>query len=167
VTELRGEAVVLRPLAPDHAEALRAIRETPEVKEWWMPLEDDFPFGDDPDATRFTIFHEGEIAGLIQYGEETEPSYRHAWIDLFVDPRVRGRGLGPDAIETLVRHLTEDLGHHRMTIDPTLENAAAIRAYEKAGFERVGVMRAAERDWQTGRWRDALLMERVVLPAES
>ena len=155
---------MLRPLAPEHAEALRAIRETPEVKEWWMPVEDDFPHADDPDATRFTIFHDGEVAGLIQYGEETEPSYRYAWIDLFVDPSVRGRGIGVDAIETLVRHLTGDLGHHRITIDPTVGNDAAVRCYEKAGFRHVGVLRAAERDWKTGRWRDALLMERVELP---
>ena len=161
--ELRGEAVVLRPLVAEDAEPLRAIREKPEVKEWWMPVEDDFPDRDDPDATRFTILLDGAVVGLIQYGEESEPAYRHAWIDLFVDPDVRGRGLGPDAIEALVRHLVDDLGHHRITIDPTLENEAAIRAYEKAGFERVGVMRAAERDWQTGRWRDALFMERIEL----
>ena len=128
-------------------------------------MEDAFPF-DEPSSTRFTIWADGEIAGLIQYGEETEPAYRHAWIDLFVDPRVRGRGLGPDAIETLVRHLVDGVGHHRVTIDPTLQNSAAIRAYEKAGFRRVGVMQAAERDWQTGRWRDALFMERIELPDE-
>ncbi len=164
MSALRGEHVVLRPLAPDDAAALRAIREQPEVEEWWMPVEDDFPFGDDPTATRFTIFIDGDVVGLIQYGEETEPSYRHAWIDLFVDSLVRGRGVGPDAIETLVRHLTADLGHHRITIDPTLANAAAVRAYLKAGFRPVGVLHAAERDWQTGEWRDALLMERVVAP---
>ena len=161
--ELRGEAVVLRPLVAGDAEPLRAIRQKPEVAAWWMPLEDDFPFGDDPDVTRLTILLEDVVVGLIQYGEEPEPAYRHAWIDIFVDPDVRGRGIGPDAIETLVRHLVDDRGHHRITIDPTLENEAAIRAYEKAGFERVGVMRAAERDWQTGRWRDALFMERIEL----
>ena len=161
--ELRGEAVVLRPLDAGDAERLRAIRRKPEVEEWWMPLEDDFPFRDDPDVVRLTILLDDAVVGMIQYGEESEPAYRHAWIDIFVDPEVRGRGVGPDAIETLVRHLVDDRGHHRITIDPTLENTAAVRAYEKAGFQRVGVMRAAERDWQTGRWRDALFMERIEL----
>ena len=164
MTELRGEAVVLRPLAEEDAEALRAIRRTPEVEEWWAPLEDDFPFADDPEATRFTIFHQGELAGLIQYGEENEPNYRHASIDIFVDPQRHGRGICTDAIRVLLRHLTDDRGHHRVTIDPTVGNDAALACYERAGFERVGVMRRAERYWRTGEWRDAVFME-YVLPA--
>ena len=35
----------------------------------------------------------------------------------------------------------------------------AIRAYEKAGFRTVGVMRQAERDAGADGWRDCLLME--------
>jgi len=160
--ELRGERVLLRPLEEADAPALRAIRTAPEVAAWWGPLEDDFPFGDDPDATRFTIRRDHAVARLIQFGEEPEQMYRHAWIDVFVDPGQGRRGVGTDAISTLVRHLTEDRGHHRITIDPALDNVAAIGCYEKAGFRRVGVMEAAERDPLSGRWRDALLMELVV-----
>ena len=50
-----------------------------------------------------------------------------------------------------------------MTIDPAVDNAPAIRCYEKAGFRRVGVMRAAWRDGWTGEWRDTLFMELVAL----
>ncbi|MDQ3612407.1 MAG: GNAT family N-acetyltransferase [Actinomycetota bacterium] len=163
-SELRGERVVLCPLSAADAPTLRAIRLTPEVAAWWGPLEDDFPFTDDPDATRFTILRHDAVAGLIQFGEEPEPMYRHAWIDLFVDPGHGRQGLGTDAIVTLVRHLTEDRGHHRITIDPALDNVAAIGCYEKAGFRRVGVMHAAERDPLSGCWRDALMMELVVPP---
>lgn len=163
-TDLEGARVVLAPLGEADAPALRAMRLEPEVAAWWGPLEDDFPFGDDPDATRFTIRREGAVAGLIQFGEQLEPMYRHAWIDLFVDPALGRRGVGTHAIVTLVRHLTEDRGHHRITIDPATDNAAAIGCYEKAGFRRVGVMQAAERDPLSGRWRDALLMELVVWP---
>ena len=35
-----------------------------------------------------------------------------------------------------------------------------MRAYEKAGFERVGVMQLAERSPE-GVWRDTLFMEQV------
>ena len=153
---------MLRPLAEEHAGPLRAMRRTREVEDWWGPLEDDFPFADDPGATRFTIFHEGVPAGLIQYGEENEPSYRHASIDIFVDPARHRRGVCVDAIKTLLRHLTEDRGHHRVTIDPTVGNDPALRCYERAGFERVGIMRRAERNWRTGEWRDAIFMEYVL-----
>ena len=81
-----------------------------------------------------TIVVGGRIAGLIQYAEELEPKYRHASIDIFVDPALHGRGIGTEAIRLLVRHLIEDRGHHRITIDPAADNAEAIRAYEKAGF---------------------------------
>lgn len=157
--ELRGERVVLRPVRFDDAAALRAIHLTPEVSRWWGSMEDAFPF-DEPETTRLTIHVDGAIAGLVQFGEESEPMYRSAWIDIFVDPGLHGEGIGTDAVRTVLRHLLDERGHHRVTIDPTVENAAAVRAYEKAGFRRVGVMRRAERAPE-GHWRDALFMEHV------
>jgi RimJ/RimL family protein N-acetyltransferase len=53
-----------------------------------------------------------------------------------------------------------------ITIDPAAANAQAIRAYEKAAFEPVGVMRQYERDMATGEWRDGLLMELIGAPSE-
>ena len=64
-------------------------------------------------------------------------------------------------------HLVEERGHHRITIDPAVENTQAIRAYEKVGLTPVGVMRAYERDMATGEWHDGLLMERVEAPPPS
>ena len=58
-----------------------------------------------------------------------------------------------------MRHLIDDRGHHRITIDPATANAAAIRAYEKVGFRPVGVMRRHERDVDGDGWHDSLLME--------
>jgi aminoglycoside 6'-N-acetyltransferase len=162
VSELRGRHVVLRPLQPADAPELLAIHRSPEVAAWWGAPEAGFPMDDDPDSTRMTILHEGRIAGLIQFSEELEPDYRHASIDLFLDPALHNRGLGTDALTTLAEHLLTARGHHRITIDPASENVAAIRCYEKAGFRRVGVMRAAWRD-PAGAWRDGLLMELVRL----
>jgi len=99
------------------------------------------------------------IAGLIQYSEESEPKYRHAEIDLFLDPALHGRGYGSEAVRRVVGLLIDERGHHRITIDPAVENIAAIRAYEKVGFKPVGVMRQAERDSDGRGWHDALLME--------
>ena len=150
---------MLRPLKRDDAPILRAIHVMPEVAKWWGRMDNDFPF-DEPQSTRFTILVDEEVAGLIQLGEEDEPDYRHAWIDLFIDPRLHGQGLGTDAVATLARHLIHERGHHRITIDPAADNHGAIRSYEKAGFQPVGVMRSAWRNPE-GVWRDALLMELV------
>jgi hypothetical protein len=51
-----------------------------------------------------------------------------------------------------------EISHHRLTIDPAADNAGAIRAYEKVGFRRVGIMRKYERG-PDGIWRDGLLMD--------
>ena len=150
--------LVLRPLAEgDEAELLR-IHRTPQVLRWWDAPAEGFPW-DEPESTRWTIEVDGKVAGLIQFSQEPEPKYRHASIDLFLDPTLHGHGLGTEAVRRVVRHLIHDRGHHRVTIDPAVANTAAIRAYEKAGFRRVGVMRRYERDVGGGGWHDGLLME--------
>jgi aminoglycoside 6'-N-acetyltransferase len=105
-----------------------------------------------------TIVVDGAVAGMIQYVEELEPKYRHAGVDLFLDPALHGRGIGTEAVRRVVALLLER-GHHRITIDPAAANTAAIRAYEKVGFSPVGVMRAYERDADGRGWHDGLLME--------
>jgi aminoglycoside 6'-N-acetyltransferase len=150
--------MILRPLAPGDEAELRRIHATPEVLRWWDVPDESFPW-DEPESTRLTIVFDGSIAGLIQFSEESEPKYRHASIDLFLDPALQGRGLGTEAVRRVVRHLIDDRGHHRITIDPALANAAAIRAYEKVGFKPVGVIHQSERDVGGGGWHDSLLME--------
>jgi aminoglycoside 6'-N-acetyltransferase len=44
-------------------------------------------------------------------------------------------------VRTLARYLIDERGHHRLTIDPAADNAAAVRTYEKVGFRAVGLMR--------------------------
>jgi aminoglycoside 6'-N-acetyltransferase len=155
---VRPPGLVLRPLtAGDEPELLR-IHQTPEVLRWWDVPAEGFPW-DEPESTRLTIEVDRRVAGLIQFREELEPKYRHASIDLFLDPALHGRGVGTEALRRLVRRLFEDRGHHRLTIDPAVANAAAIRSYEKVGFKPVGVMRRSERDVGGGGWHDGLLME--------
>jgi aminoglycoside 6'-N-acetyltransferase len=133
------------------------------VAQWWDQPGDEFPW-DEPSSTRFTILVHDRIAGLVQYWEEKEPKYRHAGIDLFLDPELQGQGWGTAAVREIVRVLVHERGHHRITIDPALANQRAIRAYEKAGFRTVGVMRCAERDSDGGGWHDTLMMELVAHP---
>jgi aminoglycoside 6'-N-acetyltransferase len=151
--------VKLVPLEPHHAADLRRILLEPAVARWWDEPDDDFPLADDPDSTRLVIEVDGAVAGLVQYAEELDPKYRHASIDIFLDPAFHGRGLGTEAVRGVVRHLIDERGHHRITIDPAAENAAAIRSYEKVGFRPVGVMRAYERDVGGDAFHDGLLMD--------
>jgi aminoglycoside 6'-N-acetyltransferase len=150
--------LTLRPLARgDEAELLR-IHTTPQVKRWWDVPAERFPW-DEPESTRMVIELNGNVAGMIQFWEEPEPKYRHATIDLFLDPALHGRGLGAEALRHVVSLLIGERGHHRITVDPAVRNTSAIRAYEKVGFQPVGVMRRYERDVDGDGWHDGLLME--------
>jgi aminoglycoside 6'-N-acetyltransferase len=157
--------VLLRNLRAGDSLELERIHRTAEVARWWGEPETGFPFQDEPDAVRLVIELDGQSIGLIQFHEEPTPRYRHASIDLFLDPVQHGRGLGTVAVGILVRYLIEERGHHRLTIDPAAENSAAIRAYEKVGFRSVGVMRQYEQA-SPGCWRDGLLMELLTRPAD-
>lgn len=157
---LRGSLVVLVPVGPEHAEELRRILLTPEVRLHWRDeaASAGWPF-DDPSAIRYAVLHEGAVRGMVQYGEETNPDYRHASIDIFIDPVVHGQGIGRDAVATIARHLLRDRGHHRLVIDPAAGNTAAIRCYTAVGFRPVGIMRRYERDADGDGWHDGLLMD--------
>lgn len=158
--ELQGEQVRLVPVAPGHVPRLRQILETPAVRARWgdEARSPGWPF-DDISATRFSVLCDHHVEGMIQYAEETSPDYRHASIDIFLDPAIHGRGLGRDAVATLALHLMGSLGHHRIVIDPAADNQAAIRCYSAVGFRPVGIMREYERDPDGAGWHDGLLME--------
>jgi aminoglycoside 6'-N-acetyltransferase len=158
---LRGERVTLRPITLDDAPRLAEIAAEPEIAHWWLGLtEQDLreKAGPSEDAMVFVIEEHGEVVGLVEAGEENDPDYKHANIDIFVAGARQGQGLGADAIRTLARHLFEDHGHHRIIIDPAVANERAIRAYERVGFRRVGIMRNYERGVD-GEWHDGLLLD--------
>jgi aminoglycoside 6'-N-acetyltransferase len=165
---LHGEVVTLRPVEPRDAGRLAEILAHPGVAEWWPGYDLDKVereiTGDADEATVvFAVEADGQVIGLVQYAEEQDPMYRHAGIDVTLHPDWHGRGLGADAVRTLARHLFEDRGHHRITIDPAAHNQRAIRSYLRVGFRPVGVMRRYERG-PDGTWHDGLLMD--LLPEE-
>jgi aminoglycoside 6'-N-acetyltransferase len=158
--ELAGAAVVLRPVQDADVRELVRIRRTPEVACRWGDVDSEpgWPF-DDPDAVCLCVLVDARVVGMVQYSEENTPQYRHAGIDLFLDPAVHGRGLCRDVVRTMARYLVDERGHHRLVIDPAADNEAAIRCYASVGFHPVGVMRSYERDVDGTGWHDGLLMD--------
>jgi aminoglycoside 6'-N-acetyltransferase len=158
---IEGPRVLLTRLGLPHAGSLERIREMPAVMLWWGEPEPGWPMTDDPASVRYVVRLRGGgdvVRGMIQYNEEADPVYRHAGIDVFLDPAVHGRGLGREAVAVLAAHLVDCLGHRRLVIDPAVDNVRAIACYEAVGFRRVGVMRSYER-WPNGVVRDGLLMD--------
>ncbi len=158
---LNGARVILRAATPAELEELALLLASdPETSPW---------FGTKPDViarwltaksvrTYLITEADGTLAGLVTFEEEPDPDYRHARIDIGLLSHAVGRGLGTDALSTLVSYLFEARRHHRLTIDPAIENVRAVRAYEKVGFKPVGVMRQYERG-PDGTWHDNLLMD--------
>ncbi len=159
---LRGEMVSLRPAAMADAARLTEILNDPGVAAWWgrhdLDRVQDEVIDPGDGTVAFAIEVDGEVIGLVQYGEENEPDYRHANIDIFLSDRSQGRGIGREAIALLARFLFDERGHHRLVIDPSASNSRAIACYEAVGFEPVGVMRQYERS-PDGTFRDGLLMD--------
>ena len=162
--ELRGDRVLLRAGRHDDLDGLEAMFATPEVDRWWRIDDRDDVVAEviddrsDEDVTPFVIEVDGEVVGVIQAWEETDEEYRHAGMDIAVHPSWHGTGVALDALRTLARHLIDDRGHHRITIDPNADNERAIAAYAKLGFKPVGIMRRYERA-RDGTWHDGLLMD--------
>ena len=158
---IRGERLVLRPIAEADVPAIAAILAEPAVARWWGDYDADRvrrEHLDDPGSENLVIEVGGEVAGLLLVSEEDDPEYRHAGLDISLATAHQGQGLGREALRLAIDHLVAERGHHRFTIDPAADNERAIRCYRAVGFRPVGVMR---RYWRApdGTWRDGLLMD--------
>lgn len=71
-----------------------------------------------------------------------------------------GRGLGGQAITLVANNLRDNWGLRKLGLRVRADNAAALRCYEKSGFERCGLLR--EHVFIEGRWHDVILMERFL-----
>ena len=110
---------------------------------------------DDP-TWWYLVTHDasGAVDGLAIM---TEYSPRFRWYELarFVIARP-GEGRGSDVLVPVITYLFDRLNAHRIQLDAYADNERAIRAYERVGFRREGVRRAAvSRD---GAWVDLVLM---------
>jgi RimJ/RimL family protein N-acetyltransferase len=68
--------------------------------------------------------------------------HRRADTGFMVLARARRRGVGADALRTVVRWAFAELGLNRVGLATVVENEATIRLAERAGFRREGLLRA-------------------------
>jgi aminoglycoside 6'-N-acetyltransferase len=134
---VRGSLTTLRAATDADAELLVEWHADPEVSRYWdgetFTREQMLQRLRRPDVDAFIVEADGESVGYVQAWREGDAG----GIDMFLIPDARGRGLGPDAARALARHLNEESGWTRVTVDPYVWNDAAIRAWRKAGFAEV------------------------------
>lgn len=157
---LVSERLTLRPLDEPALDRLVELLAHESVRRWWGTVEGPEALREDlrHDGTAFAIEVDGTVAGWLGIAEETTPDYGHVALDIALGAEFHDRGLGAEALRTVVRWLIAERGHHRFTIDPARANERAIRAYEAVGFKPVGVLRRYERA-PDGTWQDGLLMD--------
>jgi aminoglycoside 6'-N-acetyltransferase len=130
---VRGRLTTLRPAGADDVDRLVAWHLDPEVARYW----------DDETFTRAEMAERLERADVEAWivEEAAEPigylQVHPEGLDMFLTPAARGRGLGPDAARAMTRHLLDERGRARVTVDPYAWNEGAVRAWERAGFVEV------------------------------
>ncbi|MCM3163756.1 GNAT family N-acetyltransferase [Metabacillus litoralis] len=67
-----------------------------------------------------------------------------------------GKGIGTDAVKSIIKFAFEDLNLHRVSLGVFSYNSRAIKAYEKVGFETEGIMK--ESVFKAGKYHDKVLM---------
>jgi len=143
--------VSLRPIAETDLGDLIRWRKDPAVIQFWDVAPDDpkeyrkelFERESVP-VWKFIIEWQGRGVGEIDYHHPyADTDYLwSAGIDIFIgEPDARNRGVGTEAVRTMLKYLFEVKHVHRVTIDPEVRNARGIRSYEKAGFRLDGVLR--------------------------
>jgi|SRR3954447_7157595 aminoglycoside 6'-N-acetyltransferase len=139
------------------ADALPLVREwlaRPHVVEWWPDPEvqatqiDAHVEGDD--TTPYLVSLDGRTFGYLQCSQLTDDTLG---LDQFIaEDALLGCGHGSGFIRQFCDEQFAGPAVKTITTDPDPDNARAIRAYEKAGFRRVGL--------QATPWGRVLLMQR-------
>jgi RimJ/RimL family protein N-acetyltransferase len=94
---------------------------------------------DRPDVAIFAIRLDGQLIGTCQLNGIDRDAGTCS-LQIRVGDRAEwGRGHGTKAIERLLDHAFGELGLRRVELEVFATNPRAIRAYEKSGFERVGL----------------------------
>ncbi|CAB1256741.1 N-acetyltransferase GCN5 [Vibrio cholerae] len=68
----------------------------------------------------------------------------------------RGKGLGTEVTRLVTNYGFRELGLHRIELTAYCDNVAAIKAYEKAGYQHEGIKR--ESGYRNGRFMDKVQM---------
>ena len=87
------------------------------------------------------------------------PTFRTAEISIIIGEQVRGCGYGTEAIKLLVDHAFTRMNLNRLQAGAVVKNIGCIRAFEKAGFQKEGILRQAY--YCEGEYQDVQIMSIV------
>ena len=136
-----------RPMVSADLPMLKRWLQTPHVSAWWHDPAEQFELVsgdlDHPDMAQFIVSAEGRPFGYLQCynlspwntGFGPQPPGTRGLDQFIGEPDMIDRGHGSAFIRAFAERLLAN-DTPRIVIDPAPDNARAIRAYEKAGFQR-------------------------------
>lgn len=89
----------------------------------------------------FGIFADGAFCGEINVSSVQRGPFQNAYIGYWIDEKVAGQGLMPEAVVVAARFAFEDLHLHRLQISIIPRNTASRRVVEKLGLRDEGTAR--------------------------
>ncbi len=123
--------------------------ETPHVAEWWGDPDEQFVLVrddlDHPSMQQFIVAIDDRPFAYLQCYDPTawpdngfgaQPKGTRGMDQFIGEPDMIARGHGSALIRNFIEGLVQS-GTPRVVTDPDPDNARAVRAYEKAGFEKV------------------------------
>ncbi len=90
-----------------------------------------------------------------------DPFHLRAGVGILVyAPEERNRGIASDALGALTAYATDILGLKQLYANVGEDNAASIRLFEKAGFQKAGI----KKEWlKTARgWQNEILYQKIL-----
>jgi L-amino acid N-acyltransferase YncA len=155
--------VIVRPATPADLAAIAAIYtagidgRTATFETRAMAAEDVAPWLED----RLPVLvaeEDGEVLGWVRVGQYSAmPAYRGVGeLQVYVDPRARGRGIGAVLIDDICG-VAAEAGYWKLTGKLFPDNEPSRALFRRSGFRDVGLHHRHGR--LDGEWRDVLVVE--------
>jgi RimJ/RimL family protein N-acetyltransferase len=139
VTHSRAEGRPWRPITPGAEHAPFTVDDTDHRNAQFSAVELDT----------------GALAGSAVLWD-IDTHHRSAHVGLGLLPSARGKGYATDVVAVLCHYGFVVRGLHRLQIETLADNTAMLRAAERNGFVREGVLRSAA--WVMGEFLDEVLL---------
>lgn len=132
--------VWVRLATDDDAQLIADWTDDPQVHRWWGGR----AIAVDEVRAKYTGRRAPKVISYVICEQEDPVGYVQAWqrhdrcgLDMFIASHAQGRGVGSVAARALSEELT-GAGWEPLTVDPALDNSAAIKAWRSAGFVETG-----------------------------
>lgn len=152
---IKSKRLLLKALNAEHFPALYEISKNPKSIEDYQLASPDHAYflkwAEDAmskNTMSWVILAESNLCGLISLENVMEPA---AELGYFIAESHQNRGLGSEAIKTIIDHIPSVLPHIRaIQAHVTASNIASGRVLEKNGFAKIRTLR---QNWE---WRGTL-----------